>query len=109
MIFFNKETKGRKAVILILVTITIIIGLYFTHLEISRFFYLKHCVVWNKNVKIKYEDFQQEPENNSQLDLVFWHGFDLTSSPFRKAHVTAVLIKINHGLKTQQNLIFRNY
>ncbi|MBA4316892.1 MAG: hypothetical protein C0412_00680 [Flavobacterium sp.] len=107
MIIFNKQTKRKKTVILIFITITIIIGLYFTHLEISRFFYLTHCVVWNKEVKIKYEDFQQEPENNSQLDIVFWHGFDLTSSPFRKAHVIAVFDKNQSWIKDTTKFNFQ--
>jgi hypothetical protein len=97
----------RKKIIWTLVSILIIIGIYLSHYAIFSYFYLKHCIVWKKDLHMKYQDFQDDPDYDSDMDIVYWHGLYLTSRPYKKAEVVAVFDKNESWVKDTTKFNFQ--
>jgi hypothetical protein len=85
--------KQKKTIWIFLLLLLIGTGLLYYRTEISSYLLLRHCIVWSENVKIEYQDFNDEPNKDSEMDMYFWHGIALKSSSFSKAKAIAIFDK----------------
>lgn len=101
----KKRTKILATTILSLTIVGVVYWEY--RVEIADYFLLKHSIVWSKNVKIKYEDFQKAPDSDSEFDIHYYHGFFLYSSPIEKAYVKAFFDKNKSWVKDTTKFNFQ--
>jgi hypothetical protein len=90
-----------------LLLLSIATGLFYCRTEISSYLLLRHCIVWSENVKIEYQDFNEEPNKDSEMDMYFWHGITLKSSSFSKAKAIAIFDKNKSWVKDTTKFNFR--
>lgn len=105
VVIMKKRTKILTTSIISLSLVGLIYWEY--RVDITNYFFLKHAIVWSKNVKIKYADFQEEPDLESEFDIYFYHGFFLKSSPIEEAYVKAFFDKSKSWVKDTTKFNFQ--
>lgn len=96
-----------KKIKIIIVSLLVAIFLYLIHFDLFRWIELRNCIVWDENRKTAFEDFQAEPDNESEMNLVFYHGFYLYSSPFNKPKVIAFFDRDESWVKDTTKFNFK--
>ena len=96
-----KKIKG------IIITLTVLIFLYLIHFDFFRWISLSNCIIWNENRKTQFDDFRAEPDYSSEMNIVFYHGFYLYSTPFNKPKVIAFFDKDESWIKDTTKFNFR--
>ena len=98
----------NKKIKIILITIVSVTFLYLIHFDIARIISLKNCIIWDENGKTSFNDFQAQPDNTSEMNLVFYHGFYLYSTPFNKPKVIAFFDRDESWVKDTTKFNYRD-
>ena len=96
-----------KKVKIVIISLIVIVFLYLIHFDLFRWIELHNCVIWDKNRKTTFDDFQAKPDNASEMNLVFYHGFYLYSSPFNKPKVIAFFDRDESWVKDNTKFNYR--
>ena len=96
-----------KKIKIIIIVLAVAIFLYLIHFDVFRYISLNNCIIWNENRKTNFEDFQAEPNKNSDLNLVLYHGFYLYSTPFNKPKVIAFFDRNESWVKDTTKFNYR--
>ena len=90
----------RKKIIL---SIIILIAFAITYLvfltEINNYFFSRHVIYWSENVKVNFSDYQEEPDYDSKLKIVHYHGLHLYAKNIETAVVLAFFDKNESWVK----------
>ena len=84
----------KKKIIYITLSI-FIIGIFFWvyRFDIKEYYFSKHVIYWSKDIDIKASDFQAEINENSGLNISWYHGLFLNSNGLKTAKVKAFFDK----------------
>ncbi|MGQ7947561.1 hypothetical protein [Flavobacterium sp. WC2509] len=96
-----------KKIKIIIISLAVVIFLYLIHFDLFRWIELHNCIIWNENSKTTFNDFEAKPDNTSEMNLVFYHGFYLYSSPFNKPKVIAIFDRDQSWVKDTTKFNFR--
>ena len=82
----------KSRIIFLLIGILAGIGIiyWFFRTEIRDYFYSKHVVYWNENVRIKYSDFKDDIDYNSEHKMWYFHGMYLKTTDIKDAKVYTI-------------------
>jgi hypothetical protein len=90
----------KKKLLIILTTLILLIVLYWNYrLDIEEYFFSKHVVFWSPNVELKYSDFQDESDKNSEFNVHYYYGLYLKANSIEKAYVRSYFDKDQSGIK----------
>jgi hypothetical protein len=100
----------KSTLILLLIGILASIGLFywFFRTEIRDHFYSKHVVYWNENVVIKYSDFKDDIDYNSDYNLWYFHGMYLKTTNIKDAKVYAIFDQNKSWIKDTSTFDYKN-
>jgi hypothetical protein len=87
----------KKSVIILLVVFGLItmVFLFIFQSRISHYFTTKDYIYWSNNVEIELNDFEANVNKNSNSNISWWHGLNLTAegNKVKNAKVSAVFDK----------------
>ena len=92
-------TKSPKTLLILIIALSIGILYWYLRIDINEYFYSKHVVYWNDNVKINYTDFHDNIDYNSDRNITYYHGLYLKSNNVKDAYVRAIFDKNKSWVK----------
>jgi len=91
--------RKRKVIFFTTVIISPIIIYFSFRPQIDEYFFSKHVIFWSKNVEVKFSDYQENPDYNSELNISHFHGFYLLAKDIQTATVRAYFDKDQSWVK----------
>lgn len=95
--------KKPKPLVILLPILIIGMLSWILRIEIKHYFFSKHIVFWEENIKLEPNDFQAEIDYNSESKIWWFHGLYLKSTSLKDAEVKAIFDKNKSWIKDTLN------
>lgn len=90
----------KKKLLIIITTLIALIVLYWNfRFDIEEYFFSKHVIYWSPDVELKYSDFKEKSNENSESNVHYYYGLYLKANSIDKAFVRSYFDKNQSGIK----------
>ena len=85
--------RSFKIILTIVFFITILAIVYYYRVDIHFHYQTRNAIFWSENVEIEITDYEDEVTPNSELDINYFHAFQLVARNVKSAYVVSYFDK----------------